>query len=83
MERFREEQSRLLSEPNDLLALEKAQDQLATLQENLTKANIDTVEDLPFSKFFVILIPLYNSSYRSEYHSHITRPLENSLDQCS
>ena len=31
-------------------------DKLNTLQENLTKIYMDTVEDLPFSKFLVIII---------------------------
>ena len=31
------------------------QEQLNTIQENLTRVQMDTVEDLPFSKFLVNL----------------------------
>lgn len=34
-------------------------DQLNTLQENLTKVNMYTVEDLPFSKFLVRISQSY------------------------
>lgn len=42
--------------------VDKPKEQLNTLQENLTRVNMDTVEDMPFSRF---LVRISNSYYQT------------------
>jgi len=53
LEKFQYEMENQVENGRDSLL---SSDKLNTLQENLTKIYMDTVEDLPFSKFLVIII---------------------------
>eukprot|EP00347_Sterkiella_histriomuscorum_P005467 403356505 len=59
IENFQREMEEQIAQGQDGYRLEIRADQLNTLQENLTRVNMDTVEDLPFSKFLVRISQSY------------------------